>query len=179
LSGRATAAEPGYGPLEPAGDHLSLPRGFRYEVLDQTGDPNPRTGIVYMTEDDTPAGFYRFVPRDSNDLTVGGTLQILAVQGQPGYDTRKHQTAGRDLGTTWVTIADPDPDVDGGGPTARVLSQGVAAGGAVFDYLGLRLPGGRGLQERSGHVRQRLRRGQQPRPGLAVHARHRKVAAAL
>jgi len=121
--------------LEPAGDHLSLPRGFRYEVLDQTGDPNPRTGIVYMTEDDTPAGFYRFVPRDSNDLTVGCTLQILAVQGQPGYDTRKHQTAGRDLGTTWVTIADPDPDVDGGGPTARVLSQGVAAGGAVFDYL--------------------------------------------
>ena len=55
---------------------------------------DPKTGIVYMTEDDTPAGFYRFVPADRNDLSAGGTLQMLAVQGQPGYDTRKHQTVG-------------------------------------------------------------------------------------
>jgi len=277
LTGRASAAEAGYGPIEPVGGHLSLPKGFRYEVLDQTGDPmsdgipqpgapdgqaffphptnrkrwravrnhelgvgtalgaqdkaydaavqgsviiydldpatmrrtqsflvasglvypcsggatprrswlsceegtslsgpvrlgqshgyvfeissrvdeqivpaplkamgrfvheaavtDPKTGIAYMTEDDTPAGFYRFVPRDRNDLTVGGTLQILAVQGQPGYDTRKHQAVGRDLRTTWVTIQDPDPDLDGGGPAARVVTQGVDAGGAIFDYL--------------------------------------------
>jgi hypothetical protein len=276
LSGRAWAADAGYGPLEPAGDHLLLPRGFRYEVLDQTGDPmsdgipqpaapdgqaffphpndpglwrvlrnhelgagaafgepdraydaavrgsvivydldpgtmrrahsflvasglvfpcsggatprgtwlsceegtalsgsvrlgerhgyvfeipsrvdgqvvpsplkamgrfvheaavtDPRTGVVYMTEDDTPAGFYRFVPRDGNDLTAGGTLQMLAVRGRLGYDMRKHQVVGRDLRTTWVTIADPDPDLDGG-PAARVVAQGVDAGGAVFDYL--------------------------------------------
>jgi hypothetical protein len=47
---------------------------------------------------------------------------------------RKHQVVGRDLRTTWVTIADPDPDLDGG-PAARVVAQGVDAGGAVFDYL--------------------------------------------
>jgi secreted PhoX family phosphatase len=96
---------------------------------------DPKTGIVYMTEDDTPAGFYRFVPNNKNDLRAGGTLQMLAVVGQPGYDTRKGQTVGVDLRTAWVTIPTPDPDLDGGGPAARVLSQGSELGGAVFDYL--------------------------------------------
>ena len=96
---------------------------------------DPKTGIVYMTEDDTPAGFFRFVPTDKNNLAAGGTLQMLAVQGQPGYDTRKHQTVGRDLRTTWVTIPDADPDLEGGGPSARVTQQGVGLGAAVFDYL--------------------------------------------
>ena len=96
---------------------------------------DPKTGIVYMTEDDTPAGFFRFVPNDKNNLAAGGTLQMLAVQGQPGYDARKHQTVGRDLRTTWVTIPDADPDLEGGGPSARVTQQGVGLGAAVFDYL--------------------------------------------
>jgi len=96
---------------------------------------DPKTGIVYMTEDDTPAGFYRFVPTNINDLSAGGTLQMLAVDGQPGYDTRKHQTVGRDLRATWVTISTPDPDIDGGGPAARVANQGIALGAATFDYL--------------------------------------------
>jgi secreted PhoX family phosphatase len=42
---------------------------------------------------------------------------------------------GRDLRASWVTIPDPDPDLDGGGPAARVVNQGVGLGGAVFDYL--------------------------------------------
>lgn len=96
---------------------------------------DPKTGIVYLTEDDTPAGFYRFVPADRNDLSAGGTLQMLAVQGQPGYDTRKHQTVGTDLPTSWVTIPDADPDLEGGGPAARVAKQGSDLGAAVFDYL--------------------------------------------
>ena len=96
---------------------------------------DPKTGIVYMTEDDTPAGFYRFVPKDRNDLANGGSLQMFAVRGQPGYDTRKHQTVGRDLHGAWVTIPDVDPDLEGGGPSARVARQGIALGGAVFDYL--------------------------------------------
>ena len=96
---------------------------------------DPKTGIVYLTEDDTPAGLYRFVPSNKNDLTAGGTLQMLAVDGQPGYDTRKHQRVGRDLRTTWVTIPVVDPDLEGGGPAARVVNQGSGLGGAVFDYL--------------------------------------------
>jgi hypothetical protein len=96
---------------------------------------DPKTGIVYMTEDDTPAGFYRFVPTDKNNLAAGGTLQMLKVDGQPGYDTRKHQTVGKDLRTTWVTIPDVDPDLEGGGPAARVVNQGSGLGGALFDYL--------------------------------------------
>jgi len=96
---------------------------------------DPKTGIVYMTEDDTPAGFYRFVPFDRNDLAAGGTLQMLAIRGVPGYDTRKGQTVGVDLPVTWITIPDPDPDLEGGGPAARVVRQGLALGAATFDYL--------------------------------------------
>jgi len=96
---------------------------------------DPKTGIVYLTEDDTPAGFYRFVPNNKSELTLGGTLQMLAVRGQPGYDTRKHQTVGRDLATSWVTIPIADPDLDGGGPASRVASQGIGSGAAVFDFL--------------------------------------------
>jgi secreted PhoX family phosphatase len=96
---------------------------------------DPKTGIVYMTEDDTPAGFYRFVPTDKNRLAAGGSLQMLKVVGKDGYDTRKHQTVGRDLSVTWVTIPDFDPHLEGGGPAARVVNQGIGLGGAVFDYL--------------------------------------------
>jgi secreted PhoX family phosphatase len=103
--------------------------------LHESAVTDPKTGIVYMTEDDTPAGFYRFVPTNKDDLTAGGTLQMLGIAGQPGYDTRKHQTAGRDLRTTWITIPTPDPDIDGGGPAARVANQGIALGAAAFDYL--------------------------------------------
>jgi len=96
---------------------------------------DPQSGVIYLTEDDTPAGFYRFVPVDRSNLSAGGTLQMLAVKGQPGYDTRKKQTVGRDLSTTWVSIPDPDPDLEGGGPAARVANQGRRLGAAVFDYL--------------------------------------------
>ena len=32
---------------------------------------DPASGIVYLTEDATPSGFYRFVPRRRGDLTAG------------------------------------------------------------------------------------------------------------
>jgi secreted PhoX family phosphatase len=96
---------------------------------------DPKTGIVYMTEDDTPAGFYRFVPVNKDRLALGGKLQMLAIAGAPGYDTRKHQRVGVDLRATWVTIPDPDPDLEGGGPARRVAKQGIGRGAAVFDYL--------------------------------------------
>lgn len=123
-------------PSQAAGQIEPTPLKAMGRFLHESAVTDPRTGIVYMTEDDTPAGFYRFLPSDRNDLTAGGTLQILAVQGRPGYDTRKHQTVGRDLRTTWVTVPDPDPDLGGaGGPASRVALQGIDAGGATFDYL--------------------------------------------
>ncbi|MEX1264831.1 MAG: alkaline phosphatase PhoX [Actinomycetota bacterium] len=122
-------------PSTAGGQIMPAPLKAMGRFVHEAAVTDPKTGIVYMTEDDTPAGFFRFVPNDRNNLAAGGTLQMLAVQGQPGYDTRKHQTVGRDLRTAWVMIPDADPDLEGGGPAARVAKQGIALGGATFDYL--------------------------------------------
>jgi len=92
---------------------------------------DPATGIVYETEDEQSAGFYRFVPEQRGDLTRG-KLEMLAVRDRPGYDTRIGQPADVELPVEWVPIARPDPDDPAGD---RVFSQGYALGGAVFRRL--------------------------------------------
>lgn len=93
-----------------------------------------RTGVVYLTEDYSPAGFYRFLPKRNKRLAEGGVLQALKITGKDGYDTRSGQTQGSVFNTEWVTIDDPDPesaDVD----NAAVIKQGIAKGSAVFTRL--------------------------------------------
>ncbi len=93
-----------------------------------------RTGIVYMTEDFNPCGFYRYIPTKKKRLVEGGTLQMLVIKGKPGYDTRSGPKQGTSFLAEWVTIDDPDPrsvDVD---PSA-VFKQGKAKGGATFARL--------------------------------------------
>lgn len=93
-----------------------------------------RTGIVYLTEDYNPSGFYRFIPKRNKRLAEGGVLQMLAVEGKPEFDTRTGQITGGSLASIWVTINEPDPaaaDID---PSA-VYKQGKAKGGAAFARL--------------------------------------------
>ena len=93
-----------------------------------------RTGIVYLTEDYNPSGFYRFIPKRNKRLADGGVLQMLAVEGKPEFDTRTGQITGGSLASIWVTINEPDPaaaDID---PSA-VYKQGKAKGGAAFARL--------------------------------------------
>jgi len=59
---------------------------------------------------------------------------MLAVAGQPHYDTRKGQHPGRGLPVHWVPIDDPDPKSAGTDPSA-VFNQGRARGGATFGRL--------------------------------------------
>jgi secreted PhoX family phosphatase len=93
-----------------------------------------RSGVVYETEDHNPSGFYRFRPKRDKRLVEGGTLQILAVDGKPEYDTRTGQKPGIVLPAIWLTIDEPDPasaDLD---PLA-VFKQGKAKGAASFNRL--------------------------------------------
>jgi uncharacterized protein len=95
---------------------------------------DPRTGIVYQTEDDgNDSGFYRFRPRDPRDLTSGGRLEMLAVKGEPARQMITGQEVGRALRVEWVRIDDPDPDLEGG--ATGVALQGIAKGGALFNRL--------------------------------------------
>jgi secreted PhoX family phosphatase len=92
------------------------------------------TGIVYETEDNRPAGFYRFLPSEPGKLMAGGRLQKLSIRGRVNYDTRRDQLIGQRLPIAWIDILDPDP------PSAHtnalaVFDQGFARGGAVFARL--------------------------------------------
>lgn len=93
-----------------------------------------KSGVVYLTEDNNPSGFYRFLPKRSGRLAEGGELQVLAVKGWGEYDTRKGQAVGDSLGVNWVKIDRPDPaeaDLD----TLAVYKQGKARGAAAFARL--------------------------------------------
>jgi uncharacterized protein len=98
---------------------------------------DPRSGIVYETEDARRAGLYRFTPTAPGRLAEGGRLEMLAVSGRPRFDLREGQAAGVRYGVHWVGIGDPDrahanaEAADGSG----VFMQGFEAGGAVFARL--------------------------------------------
>jgi uncharacterized protein len=95
---------------------------------------DPISWVVYETEDANPCGLYRFVPYQPGQLSEGGRLQMLAVKGRPGYDTRYDQQVGRPLLVEWVDIPDPDPaDAEENG--LSVFQQGHARGGATFTRL--------------------------------------------
>lgn len=75
---------------------------------------DPRTGIVYLTEDDrNKSGFYRFIPNDRGgrpgSLENGGRLQAARVRGQANADLIV-ATAGQSFQLEWVDIANPDLD---------------------------------------------------------------------
>jgi secreted PhoX family phosphatase len=96
---------------------------------------DPRTGIVYETEDRDPeAGFYRFVPDQQGQLSAGGQLQMLKVKDIQNYDTRTGQTPGHPLPVEWVDIDDADPENAETDPLA-VYKQGLAKGGATFTRI--------------------------------------------
>ncbi|HMG94424.1 MAG TPA: alkaline phosphatase PhoX, partial [Chryseolinea sp.] len=49
---------------------------------------DPKTGIVYLTEDDGEGLIYRFIPKTRSKLLQGGKLQALVFREQRSYDTR-------------------------------------------------------------------------------------------
>jgi secreted PhoX family phosphatase len=144
LTCEETVAQPG------PGNALTRPHGYIYEVPvfgQATREPltamgrfvheatatDPHTGIVYETEDaGFTSGFYRFVPSERGRPAAGGTLQMLAIEGQPQYSARLGQSQGEPLDVVWVTIDTPDPVLPAG-PT--VFAQGLAKGGAAFARL--------------------------------------------
>ncbi|HET6831145.1 MAG TPA: alkaline phosphatase PhoX [Solirubrobacterales bacterium] len=92
---------------------------------------DPKTGIVYMTEDEGPDGFYRYIPDHAGQLHRGGKLQMLCVKGRSRYNTVTGQKVGKRLPCEWVTIKDPDPE-DAERHASRVYQQGREKGAARF-----------------------------------------------
>lgn len=90
---------------------------------------DPRTGIVYLTEDRGDSLFYRFIPASYGDLRSPGRLEALKLLDWPeGADTSRHflDFLFTPLRVGWVPIEDFDPDAD----TTR--SEGQSQGAARF-----------------------------------------------
>lgn len=92
---------------------------------------DPRTGIVYMTEDRDDSLLYRFLPESKGELHKGGRLQALGWFGQrSGGDSRNWTT--REIAprawaaTRWIDLNHPEsPDDD-------LRLRGHAAGAVRF-----------------------------------------------
>ncbi|GAB4452395.1 MAG: DUF839 domain-containing protein [Armatimonadaceae bacterium] len=95
---------------------------------------DPRSGIVYLTEDRGTAGFYRFIPKKKGKLAEGGRLQIAAVKDRKNFDTRSGQKPGATYTLVWVDIEDADPKNAEDEPMA-VYNEGQAKGAATFARL--------------------------------------------
>jgi hypothetical protein len=92
---------------------------------------DPETGIVYLTEDATPSGLYRFLPNTPGTLTDGGRLQMMEIEnGGVSYSTYTDPT-GTEYRTSWVDIDNPDYAPG----ELRPVIQGQLKGGAVFRRL--------------------------------------------
>jgi secreted PhoX family phosphatase len=91
---------------------------------------DPRTSIVYLTEDRGDGLVYRFIPNTPRDMHGGGRLQAMAVRGRNGLDTRNWGGAAVELGATleteWIDVEDIDA------PEDDLRHRGFAAGAARF-----------------------------------------------
>jgi uncharacterized protein len=106
---------------------------------------DPRTGIVYLTEDNFgfPSGFYRYLapqhPMRAKRLRDGGKLQMLKVKFVANADLSGPGTVGQRLRVEWVDIPDPDPTHAPGTTNDQAIvavgDQGRAAGAAIFSRL--------------------------------------------
>ena len=139
--------------VERAGEHSEKDHGYNFEVPATTAmrlaDPeplmamgrfnheavavNPKTGVVYQTEDREDGLIFRLLPREYGNLKAGGVLQALAVKDQKSHDTRNwpeiegsHFPINQPLDVEWLDMTDTDsPDDD-------LRYRGFEAGAARF-----------------------------------------------
>ncbi len=95
---------------------------------------DPNSGIVYLTEDTSTAGFYRLLPTVRGDLHAGGKLQMLAVPRVS--DVRRKVATHAIFDTFWVDIEDPlRAHSPGTVDCLGVYQQGKSRGGLTFARL--------------------------------------------
>lgn len=100
---------------------------------------DPRTGVMYETEDTGMSGFYKYVPPGAGHadwrggrgkdepLRDGGELYAMVIDGIPRKDMTGGFTAGDTFAVTWQPVTDPE-GVHGrafdSAPAAAIFSRG-------------------------------------------------------
>ncbi|QHJ12003.1 hypothetical protein FX988_02244 [Paraglaciecola mesophila] len=91
---------------------------------------DPKTGIVYLTEDRGDSLFYRFIPNQRGKLAQGGQLQALVIKGSHGYDTRNwasnNMPVHKWMHAQWINLDNPDS------PEDDLRARGYQNGAAIF-----------------------------------------------
>ena len=91
---------------------------------------DPRTGIVYQTEDQVDGLFYRFIADTPQRLSGSGRLQCLAVRDKSKFDTRNWQVQkfpqGEVFSAHWIDLEKADTDND------DLRMRGHSSGAALF-----------------------------------------------
>ncbi len=136
--------------IEKAGAHVSRDHGWVFEVparakglvdpvplkamgrfVHEAAAVDPKTGVVYLTEDRQDGLFYRFLPDRKGKLARGGRLQALALKEDRERDFRN-----------WPN--DGNANFPGAGP---VIAPGASAQAAWIDLDEVESPNG-DLKER-------------------------------
>lgn len=104
---------------------------------------DPKTGIVYQTEDRPDGLIYRFIPKRPGHLRDGGRLQALAIRDVESADTRNYRSrairVGRPQATSWIDLEDIQA------PEDDLRLRGYEAGAARFSR-------GEGMWEGAGKI---------------------------
>jgi secreted PhoX family phosphatase len=94
---------------------------------------------LYLTEDKSNACLYRYTPTPrptaAGDLAASsGPLDALVVDGYPNLltSTQWPLVIGEPLPVSWVTVAEPDPQVGPNDPPNGVRFQAQTLGAAIF-----------------------------------------------
>ena len=99
---------------------------------------DPKTGIVYMTEDLGDGLLYRYVPNVPGDLHKGGTVDALAFVEGPDLDIRNRGVQrfepGRSAAVKWVRMTDMDNPNDDLRFRGRELGAAMIARGEGIAY---------------------------------------------
>ena len=101
---------------------------FRHEAV----CVDPRTGIVYLTEDMADGAIYRFIPLKPGELSRGGRLQALASKVRASLCTRNWADSpmkipvGAKLPVRWIDLDDVEA------PKDDLRLRAFAAGAARF-----------------------------------------------
>lgn len=91
---------------------------------------DPRTGIVYLTEDRGDGCLYRYIPKTPGKLAEGGRLQALAIVDRPTFDTRNQTVLAvrrdEELKVHWIDLDDVEA------PRDDLRFRAQSAGAAIF-----------------------------------------------
>lgn len=90
---------------------------------------DPRTGIVYLTEDKADGLFYRFIPTTPGKLVEGGRLQAMAFRDARGSDSSNNEIRLWSVGdwreVVWIDMEDVES------PAGDLRIRGHAAGATL------------------------------------------------